>query len=145
MSKRAQVPAAIKAIAVAALPGADVVGLTDDADRPRRIPANGLVIVRDGDPGEAEVDLSPPLYHFEHEIQIELAAYRADTPLRERLGIMAGAIGAGIAADRTLGGLCTYVDFGPLEIVDIIEAGGATQLGGMFTVTASYSTPNPLG
>jgi hypothetical protein len=33
---------------------------------PERISAAGLIILRDGDPGEPEVTMSPLRYHFEH-------------------------------------------------------------------------------
>jgi hypothetical protein len=33
---------------------------------PERIPANGLIILRDGKPGEPEVTLSPLTYFYEH-------------------------------------------------------------------------------
>ena len=33
---------------------------------PERIPAEGLLILRDGEPGEPEVTLSPLRYHYQH-------------------------------------------------------------------------------
>jgi len=33
---------------------------------PERIPAEGLPIPRDGEPGEPEVTLSPLAYHYQH-------------------------------------------------------------------------------
>ena len=33
---------------------------------PERIPAAGLIILRDGQPGEPEVTLSPLRYHYQH-------------------------------------------------------------------------------
>ena len=33
---------------------------------PERIPAGGMIILRDGDPGEPEVLLSPPEYVYDH-------------------------------------------------------------------------------
>lgn len=35
---------------------------------PERIPAAGLIILRDGQPGEPEVTLSPLRYHYQHRI-----------------------------------------------------------------------------
>lgn len=60
-SKREQVLDAIKALVAAALPDADVKRNLAKADR---IPPGGLVIVRDGDPGDPEVMLSPLLYIY---------------------------------------------------------------------------------
>jgi len=39
---------------------------------PERIPAGGLVILRDGDPGAPEVTLSPLAYHYEYRAEIEV-------------------------------------------------------------------------
>lgn len=33
---------------------------------PERVPAEGVLILRDGEPGEPEVTLSPLAYHFQH-------------------------------------------------------------------------------
>ena len=38
---------------------------------PERVPAEGLMILRDGEPGEPEVTLSPPRYHYQHRAEIE--------------------------------------------------------------------------
>src|SRR5690606_20564339 len=41
---------------------------------PERIPAGGVVILRDGDPGEPDVLLSPPEYVYAHRADIEVVA-----------------------------------------------------------------------
>ncbi|MFN3359804.1 MAG: hypothetical protein ACK418_27905, partial [Pseudomonas sp.] len=38
---------------------------------PERVPAAGLLILRDGEPGEPEVTLSPLRYHYQHRAEIE--------------------------------------------------------------------------
>jgi hypothetical protein len=38
---------------------------------PERVPAEGLLILRDGEPGEPEVTLSPLAYHYQHRAEIE--------------------------------------------------------------------------
>jgi len=38
---------------------------------PERVPAGGLLILRDGEPGEPEVTLSPLRYHYQHRAEIE--------------------------------------------------------------------------
>ena len=38
---------------------------------PERVPATGLLILRDGEPGEPEVTLSPLRYHYQHRAEIE--------------------------------------------------------------------------
>ena len=39
---------------------------------PERIPATGLIILRDGKPGEPEVTLSPLTYFYEHRAELEV-------------------------------------------------------------------------
>lgn len=38
---------------------------------PERVPADGLLILRDGEPGEPEVTFSPLRYHYQHRAEIE--------------------------------------------------------------------------
>ena len=39
---------------------------------PERIPATGLTILRDGNPGEPEVTLSPLSYFYQHRAELEV-------------------------------------------------------------------------
>jgi len=39
---------------------------------PERIPATGLIILRDGNPGEPEVTLSPLTYFYQHRAELEV-------------------------------------------------------------------------
>lgn len=147
MSKRLTVQAALAALMVAALPGADHHALEDSADRPRRVSPLGTVVLRDGDPGDPEMDLSPPAYHYQHRFPVEILAYASAQPLRTVLDAMASAIGAAVAADPTLGGLCNHVDVTALDMVDLIgpaSPGGPSQKGGIFEIIADYTTSNPL-
>ncbi|MEG9884414.1 MAG: hypothetical protein V6Z86_07335 [Hyphomicrobiales bacterium] len=38
---------------------------------PERVPKDGLLILRDGEPGKPEVMLSPRRYHYAHACEIE--------------------------------------------------------------------------
>jgi hypothetical protein len=38
---------------------------------PERLPAAGLLILRDGEPGEPAVTLSPLRYHYQHRAEVE--------------------------------------------------------------------------
>ena len=38
---------------------------------PERVPAGGLLILRDGEPGEPDVTLSPLRYHYQQRAEIE--------------------------------------------------------------------------
>ena len=81
-SKREEVLDAIKTLVASALPNADV---KRNLAKPERIPPGGLAIIRDGDPGEPEVILSPLIYVYTHRIPIELAAYETPSETRERV------------------------------------------------------------
>ena len=103
-SKRETVLAAVKSLVAAALPGAEV---KRNLAKAERIPPGGLVVIRDGDPGEPEVSLSPLTYLYSHRIPLEIVAYESATLSREQvLDAMTGVIGAAVMANRTLGGLC---------------------------------------
>ena len=49
---------------------------------PERVPATGLLILRDGDPGEPAVTLSPLRYHYQHRAEIEAIVADRHRPRR---------------------------------------------------------------
>jgi hypothetical protein len=51
---------------------------------PERVPAAGLLILRDGEPGEPEVTLSPLAYHYQHRAEIEAVVQGAEARFGER-------------------------------------------------------------
>ena len=72
---------------------------------PERVPADGLVTLREGDPGEPELTLSPLAYHYEHKAELEVVVQ--GTSDRDTLfDDLIASLGVVLAADRTLGGLC---------------------------------------
>ncbi len=76
---------------------------------PERIPAAGLIILRDGQPGEPEVTLSPLRYHYQHRAELEIVV-KADNGRASVFDTLIAAIGAALEADRTLGGLSDWVE-----------------------------------
>ena len=72
---------------------------------PERVPAAGFLILRDGDPGEPAVTLSPQRYHYQHCADIE-AVVQAGTGRDAAFDALASGVGVALSADRTLGGLC---------------------------------------
>lgn len=141
-SKREQVLDAVKALVAAALPDADVKRNLAKADR---IPPGGLVIVHDGDAGEPEVMLSPLTYIYTHRISIEVAAYETSNKTREQvLDEMLGAIGAAVAGDRTLGGLCDFIETEAPATDDVETAGARPGRWADAAIVAVYATTDPL-
>src|SRR5690606_2303289 len=74
---------------------------------PERIPPAGLIILRDGQPGEPEVTLSPLRYHYQHRAELEVVV-QAVNDRATAFDSLIAAIGAALDADRTLGGLCDW-------------------------------------
>ena len=75
---------------------------------PERIPAAGLIILRDGQPGEPEVTLSPLRYHYQHRAELEVVV-QAPNGRASAFDTLIAAIGTALDSDRTLGGLCDWV------------------------------------
>ena len=141
-SKREAVLAAVRTLIAGALPAAEV---KRNLAKAERISTGGLVVVRDGEPGEPEVTLSPLTYHFEHRIVVEVAANEvAGTPREQALDAMLRTIGVAVAANRTLGGLCDWVE-AEAPATDDAEALGAIPVRfALLSIVASYATTDPL-
>ncbi|MDP2738583.1 MAG: acyl-CoA transferase, partial [Pseudorhodobacter sp.] len=110
---------------------------------PERIPAAGLIILRDGQPGEPEVTLSPLRYHYQHRAELEVVI-QAPNGRATALDTMIAAIGTALEADRTLGGLCDWVEPEAPVSVDLPIEGAATLKAAVITVVLHYTTTGPL-
>jgi hypothetical protein len=91
---------------------------------PERVPTAGLLILRDGEPGEPEVTLSPLRYHHQHWAEIE--AVVQGTGRDAAFDTLCAGIGTAIAADRSLGGLCDWVEAEAPRPVDLAVEGAAS-------------------
>lgn len=140
-SKREQVLDAIVVLVTAAVPEAKV---ERNLAKPERIPSGGLVIVRDGDPGEPEVLLSPLTYVFSHRIPIEIAVHQVGDPREQVLDAILGRIGFEVAANRTLWGLCDFLEAEAPVTTDVETAGALPGRWADAAIVATYSTPDPL-
>ncbi len=141
-SKREQVLEALRETLTAALPGAQV---KRNLTKPEKIPAAGLVILRDGDPGEPEVTLSPLTYIYTHRIPIEVAVQLSGLQANETaLDGLLGAFGSAVAANRTLGGLCDFLEAEAPATDDIEAMGAVSGRWADLTVVAVYGTTDPL-
>jgi len=110
---------------------------------PERIPTTGLIILRDGQPGEPEVTLSPLRYHYEHRAELEVIVQASDGRATAFDSLIA-AIGSALEADRTLGGLCEWVEPEAPASVDLPVEGAAALKAAVITVVLHYTTPGPL-
>jgi hypothetical protein len=109
---------------------------------PERVPVEGLLILRDGEPGEPEVTLSPLAYHYLHRAEIE--AVVQVTNRDAVFDALCSSIGAAIAADRTLGGLCDWVEAEAPRAVDLPVDGAAGLKAAVIPVVLHYTTADPL-
>ena len=110
---------------------------------PERIPASGLIILRDGNPGEPEVTLSPLTYFYQHRAELEVVI-QAGSGCDALFDALAADIGAALATDRTLGGLCDWAEAEAPEPVDLPIEGAAALKAAVITVVLHYATPDPL-
>ena len=110
---------------------------------PERIPATGLIILRDGQPGEPEVTLSPLRYHYQHRAELEVVV-QAGIGRASAFNTLIGTIGNALDADRTLGGLCDWVEPEAPASVDLPIEGAAALKAAVITVVLHYSTTSPL-
>jgi hypothetical protein len=145
MSKKLDVLKALKLLTAVAVPKAEVVGLDGEEAAPARVPANGRIIIRTGDPGDPEIDLSPLAYNWSHRIPIEFVAVETPTlSSEEALDDMLVRFGAAIAADRHLGGLCDWLGIAAPGSEDIYTDGAEPPRGAELVLTANYVTDSEL-
>ena len=109
---------------------------------PERVPAEGLLILRDDDPGDPEVTLSPLAYHYQHRAEIEAVVQGADRDAA--FDTLTASIGTALASDRTLGGLCDWVEAEAPRPVDLPVGGASSLKAAVIPVTLHYSTADPL-
>jgi hypothetical protein len=113
-----------------------------NADYPEKTNASGLVILRDGEPGEPEVTLSPLSYDYEHVALIEVMVQSDDNDAN--FDVVKTKIGLAIAADRTLGGLCDWVE-AEAPVTDDLAVYATTSIKAVaIPVRLFYSTSDPL-
>ena len=110
---------------------------------PERIPIAGLLILRDGEPGDTEITLSPLMYHYQHRAEIEAVVPGANRDTA--FATLCASIGTVISDDRTLGGLCDWVEAEAPRPVDLAVEGAASLKAAVIPLILHYTTSDPLG
>ena len=110
---------------------------------PERIPAAGLIILRDGEPGDPEVTLSPLRYHYQHRAELEVVV-QSGTGRATAFDTLTASIGTALVADRTLGGICDWVEAEVPRPVDLPVEGAASLKAAAIAVVIHYSLSDPL-
>ena len=100
--------------------------------------------MRDGSPSEPGVTLSPLTYHFQHRAELEVFV-QSDKERDGLFDVLIAQISAVIAADRTLRGLCDWVEPEAPEPVDLPVAGGSSLKAAVVPLVLHYATADPLG
>lgn len=111
---------------------------------PTRIPSSGLIILRDGEPGEPELSLSPLVWHFEHVAEVEMFVQPVAGGRNTSFDALKVAIGAAIVADRTLGGLCDWMQADAPRANDLVVEGAVLAKAATIPVTLFFATSDPL-
>ncbi|MDA1356098.1 MAG: acyl-CoA transferase [Proteobacteria bacterium] len=114
---------------------------------PEKIPTGGLIVLRDGDPGEPETALGGfGVVYYSHGIEIELYIEDGNATARDAaFDGLVQAIGTALEAEPTLGGLAFGMTYGRPEINTEAVAGAPAIKSGVMTVTVEYETTSPLG
>ena len=142
-SKREQVLQALQTALAAAVP-ATAEMLARNETLPARVAPGGVVILRDGDPGEPEVTLSPLTWHYQHRAEVDVLVERAPADRDAIFDALCRAVGAAVTADRTLSGRCDWVEaLAPAPLALAIE-GAETMKAATITVVLHYSAADTL-
>lgn len=137
--------AALKAM-FAALSG--IAGAVVKRNEPEvaKIPPGGLIVLRDGEPGEPDVLLSPTSYIYTHRAEVVVQVQDGDSATRDAaMDTLLQAVGQAVIADETLGGVVDMVSLGGPELIDEPVEGAATIKAALVPVYLEYVTSTPLG
>jgi hypothetical protein len=112
---------------------------------PQAVPAGGLVILRDGDPGEPDVTLNPRTEFYGHRAEIEAFVTQPTGGGGEAaLDALLAEIGTTLATDRSLGSLAENLTWSAPETSVLAIEGAAPILTARITVTIEYLVSDPL-
>jgi hypothetical protein len=113
---------------------------------PEKVPAAGLIILRDGDPREPEQALGGfGSTYYQHAVEVEVYVEEGDAAARDAaFDTLLQQIGVALEADPTLGGLAFGLTYGRPE-TSIEAIGGAPAIkSATLTVTVDYESDAPL-
>ena len=113
---------------------------------PERIPKGGLIVLRDGDPGEPEQTLSGVgSVYYAHAVEIKVYVETGEAAARDAaFDALVSAGGAALDADPTLGGLAFGMTTARLGIDTEAVIGAPAIKTGTVEVIVEYETETPL-
>ena len=114
---------------------------------PERIPRGGLIVLRDGDPGEPEQTLGGiGSVYYSHAVEIEVYVGTGEAAARDAaFDALVVAIGEVLDADPTLGGLAFGMTTARPGINTEAVIGAPAIKTGTVDVIVEYETATPLG
>ena len=111
----------------------------------REDPGRGLVVLRDGDPGEPEQVLAAGSTYYQHAVEIEVYVEEGDAEVRDAaFDTLLQQIGVSLEADPTLGGRAFGLTYGRPEPSIEAIAGAPAIKSATLTVTVDYEAPSSL-
>jgi hypothetical protein len=113
---------------------------------PEKIPNGGLVILRDGDPGEPEQALGGfGSTYYQHAVEIEVSFEEGDAAARDAaFDALLQQIGVALETEPTLGGLVFGLTYGRPEPSIEAVAGAPAIKSATLSVTVDYEASAPL-
>jgi tetratricopeptide (TPR) repeat protein len=141
-SRSEQVLDALKAL-LETVPGAFV---ERNSVLPEKIPDGGLIILRDGDPGEPEQALGGfGNAYYQHAVEIEVYVEEGDAPARDAaFDALLQQIGVALETNPTLGGFAFGLSYGRPEPAVEAIAGAPAIKSATLVVTVDYETDTLL-
>ena len=113
---------------------------------PEKVPAAGLIILRDGDPGEPEQALGGfGSTYYQHAVEVEVYVEEGDAAERDAaFDALLQQIGTTLESDPTLGGLVFGLTYGRPETSIEAVSGAPAIKAATLSVTVDYETDAPL-
>lgn len=114
---------------------------------PETVPPGGLIVLRDGDPGEPEQALGGfTSAYYAHRVEVEVYVAEGDAAARDgAFDALLQAIGDALEDDPTLGGLAFGLAYGRPDVAIEPVAGAPAVKSGVIEVVVDYEAPSPLG
>ena len=113
---------------------------------PEKVSGGGMIILRDGEPGEPEQALGGfGNVYYQHAVEIEACVEEGDAAARDiAFDDLLQQIGTALDADPTLGGLAFSLTYGRPEASIGAVTGAPAIKSTTLTVSVDYETPAPL-
>ena len=116
-----------------------------NAALPERLSDQAMAILRDGEMGDPDVSLSPLMYHWQHQVAIELFVADPNAAARDaRMDGLLTELAVLIESDRTLTGVVEYAEIGPPKFDELAPEGTSGIKTCLLPVVLHYSSSGPL-